>query len=77
MANRSISTNDATESILNGEIIEEYPKDKYGPSCLILGKTIEERHLHVVCSLPPRVRIITVYEPDTDKWIKRTTRRQP
>lgn len=29
------------------EIIEKYPNDKYGPSCLILGFTISNRPLHI------------------------------
>lgn len=30
-------------AILSGEVIEEYPKDKYGPSCLIYGIGEERR----------------------------------
>ncbi|MEG4054235.1 MULTISPECIES: DUF4258 domain-containing protein [unclassified Microcoleus] len=33
-----------------GEVIEEYPDDKYSPSCLIFGLTIANRPLHVQCS---------------------------
>ena len=53
------------------EIIEDYPEDKYGPSCLILGYTKAGRPLHVQCSYPSRpiVKIITVYEPDPNLWI--------
>ena len=56
------------EAIVNGAIIEAYPEDKYGPSCLILGKTRPGRPLHVQCSLPPTVWIITLYEPDPTEW---------
>lgn len=54
-----------------GEVIEEYPNDKYGPSCLIFGFTIANRPLHVQCSYPsrPLVKIITLYEPDPKIWI--------
>ncbi len=69
MAKRGIDDDEVLETILSGEIIEEYPADKYGPSCLIYGQTDGGRHLHVVSSLPPRVRIITVYEPDSDEWL--------
>jgi hypothetical protein len=41
---------------------EDYPEDKYGPSCLILGFTKEDRPIHVQCSLEP-VWIITCYDP--------------
>ena len=51
-----------------GEVIEDYPEDKYGPSCLILVFASASRPLHVQCSHPtrPLVKIITVYEPDAE-----------
>lgn len=61
---------------MSGEIIEEYPDDKYGPSCLLYGQTSADRPLHVLCSVPPRVRIITVYEPDPDEWLDNRVRRK-
>ncbi len=64
MLERAISDDEVREVILNGEIIEDYPQDKYGPSCLIYGKTRAMRPLHVQCSAPPRVRVITVYPPN-------------
>lgn len=65
------------EAIAAGEVIEDYPDDKYGPSCLIYGKTRAQRPLHVQCSYPsrPLVRVITLYEPDPEKWIDNRTRR--
>ena len=60
------------------EIIEDYPDDKYSPSCLLLGFTQIGRPLHIVVSLEDRdlVKVITVYEPDPDKWIDHTRRRR-
>lgn len=55
--------------MLKGEIIEEYPDDKYSPSCLIYGKTENGRDLHVQLSLPPSVIIITTYAPNPEEWI--------
>ena len=66
---RGISDDEVVEVILRGEIIEEYPEDKYGPSCLVFGRTIGGRPLHVQCTLPPSVWIITLYEPDPGEWI--------
>jgi len=61
------------EDVIRGpsEIIEDYPDDKYGPSCLVLGFTRARRPLHIQCSYPtrPLVKIITLYEPDPDLWI--------
>ena len=50
---RDISPNEVREVLLSGEIIENYPKDKYGPSCLICGLTKADRILHVQCSIYP------------------------
>lgn len=68
---KRISVMEIVESIATGEIIEDYPHDKYGPSCLILGTTVASRPLHVQCSYPsrPLVKIVTVYEPDPNRWI--------
>ena len=56
----------------DSEVLEDYPNDKYGPSCLILGFTAAGRPLHVQCSYPsrPLVKIITLYEPDPSRWIR-------
>lgn len=59
---RSISPQEIRELILSGEIIEAYPKDKYGPSCLIYGSTLRGRILPVHCSTNP-VWIITADDP--------------
>ena len=59
---RNIAPNEIKDVILAGEIIENYPEDKYGPSCLIWGITEKGRILHVQCSIVP-VWIITAYDP--------------
>ena len=50
------------------EIIEDYPADAQGASCLILCKDRTGTCYHVVCSHPPAVWLITVYEPDPARW---------
>jgi len=75
MARRHVSVDEVKSAIMSGTVIESYPDDKYSPSCLVFGTTIASRALHVVCSAPPRVRIVTVYEPDPDEWIDHRTRR--
>ena len=47
---RRISVQETREIFGAAEVIENYPEDKYGPSCLILGKTREGRPLHILCS---------------------------
>lgn len=74
---RRISTREIEEAVENGEIIEEYPADKYGPSCLIFGFTTDRRPLHVQCTYPQRnpVKVITLYQPDPDQWTEFRRRR--
>ena len=68
---RHISVAEVREAIRTGEVIEDYPDDKYGPSCLILGFTDRNRPLHVQCSYPirTRIKVVTVYEPNPDEWL--------
>lgn len=74
---RHISVQELREVIAGGEVIEAYPEDKYGPSCLIFGMTRGGRSIHVQCSDPSRpiVKIITVYEPDPALWVEFKVRR--
>lgn len=51
---RGISVQELRDAMSAGEIIEDYPNDKYGPSCLNLGLTAGNRPLHIQCSYPSR-----------------------
>ena len=74
---RRISVTALREAIVACELIEDYPGDKYGPSCLVLGFTANGRPIHVQCSHPsrPLIKIITLYEPDPDLWEDHRRRR--
>ena len=76
MIRRSIDRAEIEEAVLSGEIIEEYPDDKYSPSCLVYGRVRSGRHLHVQLSIPPTVVIITAYDPDETEWIDYRVRRK-
>ena len=67
---RMVSVQEIREAIQQAELLEDYPDDKYGPSCLLLGFTQGGRALHLQCSYPsrPLIKIITVYEPDDAEW---------
>ena len=66
---RMIKTADIRRVIFDGEVIENYPEDARGHSCLILGIDDEKRPIHVVCSPKDEyLAIITVYLPDEDIW---------
>lgn len=74
---RRIGVQELHDVIANGTVIEDYPEDKYGPSCLILGMTSKKRPIHIQCSYPSRpiLKIITLYEPDPVLWIDFKERR--
>ena len=67
---RKIEASDLEQAILNGSIIEAYPDDPRGISCLILGFTNKDRPLHIVCGRieEDEILIITAYEPDLTEW---------
>jgi hypothetical protein len=76
---RRIGVHKVQEIFRNAEVIEDYPEDKYGASCLVFGRTLIGRPLHIQCSYParPLIKIITLYEPDPahriDFKIRRST----
>jgi predicted SprT family Zn-dependent metalloprotease len=65
---RLISTGEVEDVVLHGDILEDYPDDVRGHSCLLMGTPLG-RPVHVVCS--PRAEylaIIAAYLPDLAKW---------
>jgi len=75
---RGITVQELHEAIADGEVIEDYPDDKYGPSFLVFGMTKSRRPIHIQCSYPSRrvVKIITLYQPDLEQWIGYKARRK-
>jgi hypothetical protein len=68
------------EAVQNGELLEEYPNDPRGWSCLVLGYTAA-KPIHVVLGWAPSrrgdigvLRIITVYLPRPPRWRDPRTR---
>jgi hypothetical protein len=74
---RGISVEELREAVRTGQVIEDYPDDKYGPTLLLLGFTPAGRPLHIQCSYPtrPLVKIVTLYQPDAAIWADYRTRR--
>jgi len=46
---RGIDPLEVKESLLDGEIIEDYPKNHRGHSCLVYGKSHLGKDIHVLC----------------------------
>jgi Domain of unknown function (DUF4258) len=66
---RLITTSEIHSVVEHGEIIEDYPEDVRGHSCLIFGYGEGSRTIHVVCSPKDEyLAIITAYLPDEDEW---------
>ena len=66
--------------VSQGEILEEYPDDPRGESCLVLGFA-RAHPIHVVLGWTARkrddqkvLRVITVYSPTLPKWTDPRTR---
>ena len=67
---RRIEMREIEEAISAGEIIEAYPDDLRGPSCLIFGFAHHGRPVHIVCGdlEYERILVITAYEPSLEEW---------
>lgn len=75
MSDEAITTEEVLDSIHDGRILENYPEHQRGPCCLVYGRTIEGRDLHVVVTTGlQRLLIITVYEPRLPWWKTPTSR---
>jgi Domain of unknown function (DUF4258) len=64
---RMITFDEVRDAVFLGAIIESYPEDQRGESCLVLHT--KHRTIHVVCA--PKVEylaIITAYLPAPDQW---------
>jgi hypothetical protein len=74
---RNISDQEIRTAGAQAGTIEDYPHDKYAPSCLLLGFTNKGRPLHLQVSYLDTefVKIITLYEPDPAEWYNYSKRR--
>ena len=75
---RNISEAEIRQAGTFAQLIEDYPADKYSPSCLLMGQTNMGRTLHIQVSRADTdlVRIVTLYEPTLDDWDETFTRRR-
>ena len=72
-----VSVSEVERVVAEGEIIEDYPEDVRGGSCLMVGCG-EGRPIHVVCSPKDEyLAIITAYVPDPSQWSPDFRRRVP
>jgi hypothetical protein len=79
MFQRRVDEKDVRTVLETGEIIEAYPDDTPYPSRLMLG-WLGSRPLHVVAAeniAANETIVITVYEPEQNKWSHNFKRRIP
>jgi len=63
-----------------GEVIENYPDDARGPSCLVLHRADGGQQVHSVWAFDGgsgRAILVTVYRPDPGRWSDDFTERRP
>ena len=73
---RMITTSDVRKVLEEGEIIEDYPEDVRGHSCLMLGAGTDGQPIHVVCAPKDEyLAIITAYIPEESQWSEDYRRR--
>jgi len=75
-----ILVNEIEDALKNCEIIEDYPDDPRGASCLVLGFS-GQRPVHAVCAIkidPEELLLITVYDPSKrpNKWTENYRKRR-
>lgn len=66
---RMITPQEVERVVMTGELVEDYPQDSRGHSCLLLGFGEANRAIHVVCS--PKedyLAVITAYLPNPTQW---------
>jgi len=64
-----ITTAEVRDVVFYGDVIEDYPEDKRGHSCLMFGVPEKRRPVHVVCAPKEEyLAIITTYIPSLEKW---------
>lgn len=68
-AKDGLSDEDIEKAVLNGMILEDYPDDARGKSCLVCGPYGEDKYLHIIVGFKDNEMIvITVYIPEPPKW---------
>ncbi len=65
----ALTVGDLEEVLRAAELLEDYPDDPRGHSCLVLGHA-SGQPVHVVCGMTRQHKlfIITVYRPKMPKW---------
>ncbi len=75
MAEEEITLDQVLQAIRAARVLENYPRHRRGPCCLICGRSEVGRPLHMVCTTAqPMLVIIAAYEPKPPRWKSLTER---
>lgn len=80
MFERGVNSEDIEGVLRDGHIIERYDDELPLRHLLLNGKTASSTPLHVVVVVhlsEKRLTVITLYEPDSSKWMQNFSRRRP
>jgi hypothetical protein len=76
-----ITVQEIDEAVLSDacKLVEDYPTDPRGHSCLILGWTHVDLPIHLVCGhlYEEEFVVITIYRPSPEQWIDWRIRKEP
>jgi hypothetical protein len=75
-----LSVPDVIDRTPAGEVIEDYPDDRRGSSCLVLMNAGDKQPVHAVWAFDHgsgRAILITVYRPDPARWSDDLRQRRP
>ena len=76
-----ITLQEIEEAVLSEpcELVEDYPTDPRGHSCLVLGFTGTAFPIHMVCGhlYEEEFLVVTIYRPDPAEWVNWRTRKEP
>jgi len=77
VAQQGFGLADIVASLTSADVIEDYPTTgRHAPDCLALS-WIGNRPVHVVVAImsTDRILVVTVYEPDKERWSDDYTKR--
>jgi len=67
--NDNLTIHEVEEALLFGRVLENYPDDRRGESCLVVGYSNSGIPVHIVCGeRGDKLVIITVYIPSPPKF---------
>lgn len=72
LGEESLMVKEIIVSVMDGKVVEDYPKYPKGPCALVLQRDREGNPIHVVWGIPKNASspavLVTAYRPDRSIW---------